>query len=196
MLVLKPIFIAFSDVFFGIIIIVGYILTALSSIMCSVPLSTPEMSKSSSGNLIADVIEKARPGIPVRLYTDNKVGLKVFILRDFFKKDKEANRQLIFYFSPVIPSAPLRRRSFLSLTHVLYRKGWCLEASSPIAPWRRRSFPSTDTGMQSSFSCPFQVRIFASLSFLFLIANVLLLKKNRSVIYLYSINVFPGAIAS
>ncbi len=43
--------------------------------MCSVPLSTPEMSKSSSGNLIADVIEKARPGIPVRLYTDNKVGL-------------------------------------------------------------------------------------------------------------------------
>jgi hypothetical protein len=75
MLVLKPIFIAFSDVFFGIIIIVGYILTALSSIMCSVPLSTPEMSKSSSGNLIADVIEKARPGIPVRLYTDNKVGL-------------------------------------------------------------------------------------------------------------------------
>jgi hypothetical protein len=50
------------------------------------------MSKSSSGNLIADVIEKARPGIPVRLYTDNKVCLKVFILRDFFKKAKEANR--------------------------------------------------------------------------------------------------------
>jgi hypothetical protein len=48
------------------------------------------MSKSSSGNLIADVIEKARPGIPVRLYTDNKVGLS-FSFGDFFKKAKEAN---------------------------------------------------------------------------------------------------------
>jgi hypothetical protein len=39
------------------------------------------MSKSSSGNLIADVIEKARPGIPVRLYTDNKVGLSFYFRR-------------------------------------------------------------------------------------------------------------------
>ncbi len=61
-------------------------------------------------------------------------------------------------------SVPLRRRSFLPLTHVLYRKGWCREASFPIAPWRRRSFPSTDTGMQSSFSCPFQVSFFVSFS--------------------------------
>jgi hypothetical protein len=76
------------------------------------------------------------------------------------------------------PSVLLRRRSFLSLTVVPYRKGWCLAASSPTAPWRRRSFPSTDTGMQSSFSCPSQVRIFVSFSFLFWIANVLLLKKN------------------
>jgi hypothetical protein len=45
------------------------------------------MSKSSSGNLIADVIEKARPGIPVRLYTDNKVGLSVY----FFKEAKVEN---------------------------------------------------------------------------------------------------------
>jgi hypothetical protein len=49
------------------------------------------MSKSSSGNLIADVIEKARPGIPVRLYTDNKVGLSCY-LEGFFKKAEEANR--------------------------------------------------------------------------------------------------------
>jgi hypothetical protein len=48
------------------------------------------MSKSSSGNLIADVIEKARPGVPVRLYTDNKVGLS-FTLGDFFVKAKVAN---------------------------------------------------------------------------------------------------------
>ena len=33
MLVLKPIFIAFLDVFFGIIIVIGYILTDLSSIV-------------------------------------------------------------------------------------------------------------------------------------------------------------------
>jgi hypothetical protein len=83
MLVLNPIFIAFLDVFFGIFIVIGYILTDCP-LLCSVPLSTPEMSKSSSGNLIADVIEKARPGIPVRLYTDNKVGLS-FYFGDFLK---------------------------------------------------------------------------------------------------------------
>ncbi len=37
-------------------------------------------------------------------------------------------------------SVLLRRLSFLSVTHVLYRKGWCLEASSPSVLLRRRSF--------------------------------------------------------
>jgi hypothetical protein len=36
----------------------------------------------------------------------------------------------------------LRRRSFLSLTHVMYRKGWCLEGLSPSVLLRRRSFLS------------------------------------------------------
>ena len=38
----------------------------------SVPLHSPEMAKSSSGNLIEDVIENSKPGGPVRVYSDRK----------------------------------------------------------------------------------------------------------------------------
>jgi hypothetical protein len=60
------------------------------------------MSKSSSGNLIADVIEKARPGIPVRLYTDNKVGLS-FYFGDFFRRLK---KQIVFLIEKATPGLP------------------------------------------------------------------------------------------
>jgi len=45
-----------------------------NGVIISVPLSKPSaVNKSSSGNLIADVIEKsAKPGAPVRVYSDNK----------------------------------------------------------------------------------------------------------------------------
>ena len=39
----------------------------------SVPLSSPDLGRSTSGNLIADVIEKSKPGAPVRVYADTKV---------------------------------------------------------------------------------------------------------------------------
>ena len=53
-----------------------------NGVIISVPLATPEtMVKSSSGNLIADCIEKNKPGGPVRVYTDRKdrVSLGSFI---------------------------------------------------------------------------------------------------------------------
>ena len=50
-----------------------------NGVIISVPLSKPAggsaIGKSSSGNLIADVIEKSqKPGAPVRVYSDHKVS--------------------------------------------------------------------------------------------------------------------------
>ena len=44
-----------------------------NGVIISVPLSAPEVGKSSSGNLIEDVIEKSKPGAVVRVYADTKV---------------------------------------------------------------------------------------------------------------------------
>jgi hypothetical protein len=113
------------------------------------------MSKSSSGNLIADVIEKARPGVPVRLYTDNKVG---FYFGDFFKKAKRSKSSSLNVRDKIIekatPGLPGRIVLYFSIAQaqlsvidsytarILYRKGWCLDALSPSVPLRRRSFLS------------------------------------------------------
>lgn len=43
-----------------------------NGVIISVPLHSPEMAKSSSGNLIEDVIENSKPGGPVRVYSDRK----------------------------------------------------------------------------------------------------------------------------
>jgi len=43
-----------------------------NGVIISVPLSAPEVGKSSSGNLIEDVIEKSKPGAVVRVYADTK----------------------------------------------------------------------------------------------------------------------------
>jgi len=43
-----------------------------NGVIISVPLHSPEMTKSSSGNLIEDVIENSKPGGPVRVYSDRK----------------------------------------------------------------------------------------------------------------------------
>ena len=51
-----------------------------NGVIISVPLSAPNsMGKSSSGNLIADVIEKSKPGAPVRVYSDHKVNIRFYL---------------------------------------------------------------------------------------------------------------------
>ena len=46
-----------------------------NGVIISVPLATPDVPKSSSGNLIADCIENSKPGGPVRVYSDRKGGV-------------------------------------------------------------------------------------------------------------------------
>ena len=43
-----------------------------NGVIISVPLATSEMTKSSSGNPIADCIEKTKPGGAMRVYSDKK----------------------------------------------------------------------------------------------------------------------------
>ena len=47
-----------------------------NGVIISVPLSSPDLGRSTSGNLIADVIEKSKPGAPVRVYADIKVSFE------------------------------------------------------------------------------------------------------------------------
>ena len=108
-------------------------------VIISVPLATTAMTKSASGNPIADCIENSKPGGPVR-------NCVQFCPSFFF----DNNDYIVFKFKLITScsrcaSTPTRR------------SGSHQGASSRTAGWLRHSFPSTDTEMLSSSLSLYQV---------------------------------------